>query len=251
MPVAVVTGAGQGIGRAITRRLSADGYDVVCVDHNAEAAQSAAREVGGRAVAADVRDEQAAADVASSLDRCDVLVNNAGIWRFTSLTETSVEQALEVLHVNVVGTLIWMKALVPVMERTGGGSIVNLASITTEATSAGIGLYPSSKAAVVSLSKIAALEYAPRGIRVNAVGPGMIVTEGSLDSYGEPRQQQTRGALIPLARLGEPADIAGAVSFLCSSDASYMTGQVLWVDGGFSQAGNDYFRLAKAAAEPT
>jgi 3-oxoacyl-[acyl-carrier protein] reductase len=249
MPVAVVTGAGQGIGRAIARRLSADGYDVVCVDHNADAARSAASEVAGQAVVADVRDEQAAADVAHSLDRCDALVNNAGIWRFTSLTETSVDQALEVLHVNVVGTLIWMKALVPVMERTAGSAIVNLASITTEATSKGIGVYPSSKAAVVSLTKIAALEYAPRGIRVNAVGPGMIVTEGSLENYGESQQQQTRGALVPLGRLGEPEDIAGAVSFLCSSDASYITGQVLWVDGGFSQAGNDYFRLAKNAAE--
>jgi 3-oxoacyl-[acyl-carrier protein] reductase len=249
MPVAVVTGAGQGIGRATARRLSADGYDVVCVDHNADAAHGAAGEVGGRAVAADVRDEQAAADVANSLDRCDVLVNNAGIWRFTSLSETSVEQALEVLHVNVVGTLIWMKALVPVMERNGGGAIVNLASITTEATSKGIGLYPSSKAAVVSLSKIAALEYAPRGIRVNAVGPGMIVTEGTSENYGESQQQLARGALIPLGRLGEAEDVAGAVSFLCSPDASYISGQVLWVDGGFSQAGNDYFRLAKDAAK--
>jgi 3-oxoacyl-[acyl-carrier protein] reductase len=221
----------------------------VCVDRDEAHARSVAEQVGGRAVVADVRDEQAAAALANSLDRCDALVNNAGTWRFTSLADTSVDSALEVLHVNVVGTLIWMKALVPLMGGGAGGSVVNLTSVTCRATATGAGLYPPSKAAIISLTKVAALEYAALGVRVNAVGPGMVVTEGTLPAYGESAQaQRERGDLVPLGRLGAPDDIAGAVAFLCSTDASYMTGQVLWVDGGFSDAGNDYFRLAKRLA---
>lgn len=247
-PLAVVTGAGQGIGRAVAQRLAGQGFEVVCVDRDLDHAERTASEVGGRPFVADVRDEQAATDLAASLSRCDALVNNAGVWRFTSLADTSVGDALEVLHVNVVGTLVWMKALVPLMGRTGG-SVVNMSSVTCRYTATGTGLYPPSKAAVISLSKVAALEYAPLGVRVNVVGPGMIVTEGTVATYGDTDEQQApRAALVPLGRLGVPDDIAGTVGFLCSPDSAYVTGQVLWVDGGFSDAGNDYFRAAKNRA---
>lgn len=248
-PTAVVTGAGQGIGRAVAGRLAADGYEVVCVDSGGDAAQRAAAELNGRALVADVRDEAAAEGLAADLDRCDVLVNNAAVWRYTPLAQTPVDQALEVLHVNVVGTLIWMKALVPVMGRSGGGSVVNLSSVTCLSTATGVGLYPATKAAIITLSKQAALEWAPLGVRVNVVGPGMVVTEGTEAAYGTtPEQHADRGRLLPLGRLGAPDDIAGTVAFLCSSDAAYMTGQVLWVDGGFGDAGNEFYRAARAVS---
>lgn len=248
-PVAVVTGAGQGIGRSVAGRLAADGHEVVCVDRDGDAAERAAADLDGRAVAADVRDEAAAEALAAGLERCDVLVNNAAVWRFTPLADTPVDQALEVLHVNVVGTLIWMKALVPVMGRGGGGSVVNLSSVTCLSTATRVGLYPASKAAIITLSRQAALEWAPLGVRVNVVGPGMIVTEGTRDAYGSsPEQHADRARLLPLGRLGAADDIAGAVSFLCSPDASYMTGQTLWVDGGFGDAGNEFYRAARSVS---
>lgn len=248
-PVAVVTGAGQGIGRAVAGRLAADGCDVVCVDRDGGAAERVAAELGGRPLVADVRDEAAAQALAADLDRCDVLVNNAAVWRFTPLAETPVEEAMEVLHVNVVGTLVWMKALVPLLGRSGRGSIVNLSSVTALSTATRVGLYPASKAAIITLSKQAALEWAPLGIRVNVVGPGMVVTEGTEAAYGTtPAQHAERGRLLPLGRLGVADDVAGAVAFLCSADASYLTGQVLWVDGGFGDAGNEFYRAARGVS---
>jgi NAD(P)-dependent dehydrogenase (short-subunit alcohol dehydrogenase family) len=244
---AVVTGAGRGLGRAIASRLAGEGYEVVCVDRSAADAERVAAEVGGRALGADVRDEAAAVELAATLDRCDALINNAGIWYFTPLADTTIAQAVEVLEVNLVASMTWMKALVPLMGRNGGGAVVNLSSIACRSTATGVGMYPPAKAAVVSLTKMAALEYGPLGVRVNAVGPGMIVTEGTAETFGAtPQAQRPRSELIPLGRLGVPADIAGPVAFLCSPAASYMTGQVLWVDGGFSEAGNDHFRTAKA-----
>lgn len=248
MPIAVVTGAGRGIGRAVAVRLAAEGYELVCVDADEAGARSTAEQVGGRAVAADVRDEAAAAEVAAGLGRCDVLVNNAGTWRFARLADTSVAEAADVLGVHVIGTLVWLKALVPLMTRAGGGSVVNLTSVSCRAAATGVGMYPPAKAAVITLTELAALEYAHAGVRVNAVGPGMVVTEGTRSAFGEtPERQAERGALVPLGRLGKPEDVAGAVTFLCSPDAAYITGQVLWVDGGFTVGANEYFR---AAARP-
>lgn len=248
MPIAVVTGAGRGIGRAIAGRLASDDFEVVCVDRDEGAAKEAARELGGRPFACDVRDEAAAQELAASLDSCSALVNNAGLWRFTRIADTTVADAEEVLGVNVIGTLVWLKALAPVLARSGGGSVVNMASMTAVATPTGVGMYPPAKAAVISLTKIAALEYAKSGIRVNVVAPGMIVTEGTVATYGATdKAQDERGALVPLGRLGQPTDIAGAVSYLCSPDAGYVTGQTLVVDGGFTEATNEFYRAARGA----
>lgn len=245
--VAVVTGAGQGIGRATAMTLAESGLHVICVDLNRVAAQETATLVGGAAAALDVRDEAAVSDLVDGLDRCDALVSNAGIWKFSTLLETTRDDAVEVLEVNVLAPLIWLKAIAPLMAAGGGGSIVHVASTAARAVATGVGIYPASKAAVIALTEQAALELGPQGIRVNAVGPGRIVTEGTADRV----KQQDAGTLgakaLPLQRWGTPRDIASSIAFLCSPAASYITGQVIWIDGGLTIGTNEYLRLARSA----
>ena len=233
MGMAVITGAGRGLGRATAVRLAADGHRVVAVDLDGEAAKRTAAEVGGEARQCDVADWASVDALAASLERCDVLVNNAGIWHFHSLLEATPEQVASVLGVNVVGVLLCSRALAPKMIAGGGGSIVNLASAAAWTNSPGTGIYPATKAAVISLTKQMAIEWGEYGIRANAVGPGLVVTEGSADRHaGEKRVE--RGRNIPLRRVGEPRDIADVISFLCSDAARYVSGQTIFVDGGIT-----------------
>jgi 3-oxoacyl-[acyl-carrier protein] reductase len=231
MQTAIVTGAGRGLGKATAQRLARDGYLVVVLDIDAEAAAATAEEVGGVGHQCDVTDPESLADVAEHVERCDALVNNAGIWRFHPLLEVSPQDVGAVLAVNVVGIINACQAFVPKMIAAGGGSVVNLSSGAAWTNSPGIGVYPASKAAVESLTKQMAIEWGPLGVRANAVGPGLIVTEGTQANYqGERRVERAKG--IPLARVGEPADIADVIAFLCSDDARYVSGQVIYVDGG-------------------
>jgi NAD(P)-dependent dehydrogenase (short-subunit alcohol dehydrogenase family) len=231
MQTAVVTGAGQGLGKATAQRLAADGWRVVAVDLDREKAAMTAKETNGEDRCVDVRDRGAVEELAASLERCDALVNNAGIWRFAGLRDISEEDARAVLDVNVLGVLWCSQALAPVMARGDGGAIVNLSSAGAWTASPGVGIYPSSKAAVEALTRQLAIELGPDGIRVNAVGPGLIVTEATAPRYEGARRDE-RGRAVPLGRVGDPADIADVVAFLVSDDARYVTGQVLYVDGG-------------------
>ncbi len=229
--VAVVTGAGRGIGRAIARRLAADGFEVVCVDVDASSAASAASEVGGRAQVCDVSDATGVAALAEAVGAAVALVNNAGIWRFGPLVGHAEEDAEAVLRVNVLGTVHCCQAFVPRMAAAGGGAIVNLSSAAAATRSPGIGLYPASKGAIEVLTKQMALEWGPSGVRVNAVAPGLIVTEGTAANYqGEAGER--RALAVPLGRVGCPEDIANVVAFLVSPAADYVSGQVIAVDGG-------------------
>ncbi|MGA5541001.1 SDR family NAD(P)-dependent oxidoreductase [Mycobacterium sp. NPDC051198] len=245
MPTAVVTGAGRGIGRAISERLSADGADVVVVDIDAAAAEEVARSIGGRAVQCDVTVEgsvAALADYVGKVGPIDVLVNNAGIWRSSTLAESTVDEVDTVLRVNVLGSWLVTRALLDTFG--AGGAIVNLTSVLAELGGAGRGIYPASKAALVALTKQMATEYAPRGIRVNAVGPGLVLTDGTAGEFADPGLRSAIGESMPLGRIGEPDDVAAAVAFLASAQAGYITGQVLYVDGGWGINGSAFIGTA-------
>lgn len=243
VPTAVVTGAGNGIGRAIAQRLAAAGLDVVTADVDYPAARATADGIGGRAVACDVSDERSVAELAGTIDAVNVLVNNAGIWRSQTLDQSAVTDVDDVLGTNVRGTWLVSRALVPKFG-PDGGAIVNLTSVLAEVGGAGRGIYPASKAAIVALTKQMALEYAGRRLRVNAVGPGLVLTEGTAGEFGNPALQEAVGSAMPLGRIGKPDDIAAAVAFLASTAAGYITGQVLYVDGGWSINGSAFIGTA-------
>ena len=222
MSVAVVTGAGRGIGRAIARRLEADGHKVVGVDKQA-----------GEGVdeICDVSDAAAVKEAAERIGPVSVLVNNAGIWLFSSLLDMPPDDALKVLQVNLLGAVYCSQAFVPGMAANGGGAIVNISSVAAATRSPGVGMYPASKAAVEALTRQMAMEFGPMAIRVNAVGPGLIVTEGTAHNYEGGRGEE-RAQGVPIRRTGRPDDIADVVGFLVSDQSRYVTGQVIYVDGG-------------------
>ena len=238
--VAIVTGGGSGIGRAISLRLAGAGASVVVADIDSEGAAVTVKlieDVGGRAVptVTDVRSPADAAAVAQlavdSFGRLDILVNNAGLYPHSPMLETSEEFWDRVQDVNVKGTFLCSQACARVMTAAGtGGTIVNLASRQAYRPGAGLAHYGASKAAVVSLTQSLALELGRSGIRVNAVAPGPIPHENV--DRGSEEQQNAYLARLPLGRFGTPDDIARAVQFIVSEAAAYMTGATLVIDGG-------------------
>lgn len=247
MRTAVVTGAARGLGRAIAGRLIGDGFQVWAVD--VDEAELAAMADAERATAypMDVTDVAALDALVDRVGSCDALVNNAAIWRFTPLATTPLDEARRVLDVNVVAPLLWMQRFVPLLAASDAGSIVNISSITAKMAPTGTGAYPPSKAALEALTRIAAVEFGPQGIRCNAVGPGIVPTEGTHGHYGDEATRTRRGRTLPAQRYGRPEDVADVVSFFCSDASRYVTGQVVYVDGGYTAAGADFFRLARDA----
>ncbi len=233
MPTAVVTGAGRGLGRATAERLARDGFTVACLDLDGASAAATAEAVGGVGFACDVTDRDSVLAVAAQIPECHALVNNAGIWRFESILDMGPEAAQAVIDVNVLGIVWCAQAFVPKLRAAGGGSIVNLSSGAAHTHSPGLGMYPATKTAVESLTKTMALELGPDGIRANAIGPGLIVSDGTAANY-EGEKGAKRAAGVPLRRVGAPADIADVVSFLCGDDSRYVSGQVIYVDGGLT-----------------
>jgi len=239
--VAIVSGGSRGIGRAIVERLAADGADVTFFYRgNAAAAAAvvdAATAAGWKVVAEqlDVRDSAACAAaaerVADRAGRIDILVNNAGITRDNPLAAFDDADVAEVLATNVTGTFNLCRAVVPYMTSQRAGAIVNLSSVAGDKGGRGQTNYAASKGAINAFTRALAVELAPRKVRVNAVAPGVVDTEMS----AEVRELAGETVLsrILLRRWGKPEEIADAVWFLVSAHASYMTGQVLAVDGGF------------------
>ena len=237
--IALVTGAARGIGRAICLELAARGADVVAAGRQLETCEetaAAVRALGRNAVAValDVSDaasiETGAAAALKAFGRIDILVNNAGITRDTLLLRMTEEDWDAVLDTNLKGAFLLTKAVVRDMLRQRSGSIVNISSIVGLIGQAGQCNYAASKAGLIAFTKSAAREFAPRGIRVNAVAPGFIQTRMT-DALPEATREQML-SMIPLKRFGAPEDIAKTVAFLASDDAAYVTGQVLSVNGG-------------------
>ena len=247
MKTALVTGGGSGIGRGVARRLHGDGYHVVVADVSADTAQRVANEVDGEALVVDIADPSALATgigyVTSRHPHIDALVNCAGIWSYAPIEDVSFEDARRVIEVNVLGTWFMVQAAVAAM--TSGSAIVNLSSTAATIAPSGVGLYPASKGAIEALTRQLAVELGARGIRVNAVAPGLIRTEATEHGYAN-GARQLLGRGLPLGRHGEPEDVASVISFLVSDAAAYVTGQTLAVDGGLSLVG-----LAPGAAAST
>jgi NAD(P)-dependent dehydrogenase (short-subunit alcohol dehydrogenase family) len=239
---AIVTGGGSGIGRATAHRMSAHGAQVAILDLNAEAAQAVAAEVGGIGVGVDVADalavEAAIRAAADRLGGLSVLFNNAGVGSLARLHDYPLDEWERLVRVNLGGVFHGIRAAAPLMLGTGGGAIVNTASISGTRPAAGEGPYAAAKAAVAALTATAALEYGPR-IRVNAVSPGMIdtaLTQPLLQVFPEQHDRFARDT--PLGRIGTPDDVADVVVFLCSDMARFVTGQNLVVDGGLTLHGS-------------
>src|SRR6202167_5753042 len=239
---AIVTGGGSGIGRATCRRMAEEGAQVAVFDLDRESAAAVAEEIGGIAPGVDGGDPHGVRDAvdaaAAELGGLSIIYNNAGTSAFNKLHEIDVAEWDRVLRVNLTGVWAGIRAAVPHLLAGGGGSIVSTASISGTRPAAGEGPYSASKAAVAALTASAALEYGPT-IRVNAVSPGMIRTTMTAPWFEfMPGQEERFVRDTPVARVGEPEDIADVVVFLCSDLARFVNGQNIVVDGGLTLHGS-------------
>jgi meso-butanediol dehydrogenase / (S,S)-butanediol dehydrogenase / diacetyl reductase len=243
--VAVVTAGGSGIGAATARRFAREGAAVVIADLSGTRAEQIRAEIaaaGGRAMmlkmdVAEPQGVEAAIKLAlDSFGRLDILFNNAGMAEVALIHQTSFDSWQRVIAVTLTGTFLGLKTAIPIMRRQGGGAIINTASISGLHGDYGMGSYNAAKAAVINLTRTAALENAKHHIRVNCVCPGAINTRVA-QVLGKERADEFRrvmGAAHPVGRMGEPEEIANTVTFLASDEASFITGASIVVDGGVS-----------------
>lgn len=234
--VAIVTGAAGGIGLAIAHLFHEHGGSIVLADIDEPGARRAAESVGPRAigVGCDVTEEDSVQNLVDEAvrwsDRLDVFVNNAGVTRDASLRKMTVADFDTVMAVHLRGTWLGVRTASAVMRESGSGSIINMSSLSGKSGNPGQTNYSAAKAGIVGMTKAAAKELAHKGVRVNAIQPGLIRTP--MTEAMAPEVFQAREADIPMKRAGEPAEVAGAALFLASSLSSYMTGAVLEVGGG-------------------
>jgi NAD(P)-dependent dehydrogenase (short-subunit alcohol dehydrogenase family) len=233
---ALVTGGASGIGAAIARRLAGEGAGVVIGDLDEEGARAVAGEFGGEATVLDVTDPASPPAVVQELGPFEVLVNNAGTDEFGFFTQTDPGMWERVIAVNLNGVLACTHAVLPAMQRAGYGRIVSIASEAGRVGSKGSAVYSAAKGGVIAFTKTIARENARFGITANAIAPGPIDTPllrraTELGELGE-RVIQTMRDATQMRRLGEPDEVAAAVAFLASDDASYVTGETLGVSGG-------------------
>ncbi|MCP3759604.1 SDR family NAD(P)-dependent oxidoreductase [Streptomyces sp. TBY4] len=247
--VVIITGAARGQGEQEARLFAAEGAKVLLGDVLDEQGAAVAKEIGedrARYVRMDVsREEDWAAAIAAakeSFGEINGLVNNAGILRFNELTATPLEEFQQVVQVNQVGAFLGIKSVAPEIEAAGGGTIVNTSSYTGLTGMAYVGTYAATKAAILGLTRVAALELAAKNIRVNAMCPGAVDTAMATPGNTNPADlpQEARDAMaelyqrvVPMGRVGQPEEIAKLALFLTSEDSSYITGQPFVIDGGW------------------
>ncbi len=254
-PVAVITGGARGIGLAAGQWFLAHGHRIALLDNDtdtlantAEALNNATHVLTIPCDVSDAQQVQAAVDkVAAYFGRIDALVNNAGVAVFKPIAQTTFADWRHVMSTNLDGAYLCTQACAPVMLKTGGGSIVNIASISGLRASTLRVAYGTSKAALIHLTKQQAAELGNVGIRVNAIAPGPVDTEMAKLVHSAAIRADYYDA-IPLNRYGTPEEIASTIGFLCSTAASYVNGQVLAVDGGFDATGVGLPTLRKPAA---
>lgn len=240
--VALVTGAGGGLGEAIARLFASEGAQLIISDINESAVKAVAADIGAVGLAHDVSNEDDWASVVASAENeyggLDILVNNAGIFEVKPLLETSTEDYMRIITINQLGCFLGMRSAIPLQKKRGGGAIVNISSTQGMLGLKGASGYVASKFAVRGMTKVAALEHGDDGIRVNSVHPGPMETQMAarvLDADPDPGQPNPIDEL-PLKRVADPMEVARMVLFLASDESSYSTGSEFSADGGM-QAG--------------
>jgi len=243
--IAVVTGARQGLGRAIALRLAASGARTVVTDLDKEACEKVVAEIRaaggeGAALRLDVREEneirEALEEVKKRFNRIDILVNNAGIYIQQEIETMATEDIDRVISVNLRGAILCTKYVLPGMKRNNYGKIVNIASIAGFVGFPASALHSATKGALVAVTRDLALNYAKYRINVNAIAPGVIETPMTADILQDEAEKSLLLRNIPYGRIGRPEDIANGVVFLLSDDSEYITGQTLVIDGGWISA---------------
>jgi 2-hydroxycyclohexanecarboxyl-CoA dehydrogenase len=233
---ALVTGGAKGIGAAISRRLAAEGADVTIGDIDVEGAAEVAGEIGAESMRLDVTDNDSARAAVNAVGRLDILVNNAGMDEFGFFTETDPDQWGRIVAVNLGGVFACTHAALPGMQKAGYGRIVSIASEAGRVGSKGSAVYSAAKGGVISFMKTIGRENARYGITANSIAPGPIDTPllRSALEFGELGEKaiETMKSATQMRRLGEPEEVAAAVAFLASDDASYVTGETIGVSGG-------------------
>ena len=238
MRTAVITGGAAGLGADVARRLSEAGYRIGIFDLGTErVAQAASSLDNAVGIEADVTSpEQVTAAFRAFQDTPDLLVNNAGIVRFGAMESQSVQDYIDVVNINLLGSCFCAREIAPAMIKRGSGHIINFTSINGIHPAPGVGMYGPTKAAMANMTQAMAIEWGPKGIRVNAIAPGMIDAGMSKPIFENPKVRAVRGGGVPLRALGEAADIAEAVLFLDSEGAKYISGHELVVGGGVSNS---------------
>ena len=237
--IAVVTGAGQGIGRGIAAKLAAEGATVVVTDVNEATAKETADAIGGGAVGihtdvtSRVSVDAMVEQVKARFGRIDVLVNNAGWDRGEAFVDSEPETWDRIIQINLYGVLNTSRAVLPIMAEQGSGSVVNLGSDAGRVGSSGEAVYSAAKGGVIAFTKASAREMARSQVNVNCVCPGPTDT-ALFASMGGPKLREALTRAIPFRRLAEPEDLANVVAFLASDEANYVTGQTVSVSGGLT-----------------